>query len=152
MIKIVNGDLLLAHEQYIAHQCNCVSNYAAGLAKHMFTKFPYSDVYTKRLVRHNAGSIEVCGDGNFQRYVINMMAQIYPGQPKYDTGPDTAIARLQYFTSCLDKIANIPNIQCIAFPGFIGCGLGGGVWTDYLNIIEDFHLKYKVPTSIYYHD
>jgi hypothetical protein len=39
------GDLLDATEQFIAHQCNCISQNAGGLAFYLFKKFPYANVY-----------------------------------------------------------------------------------------------------------
>ncbi len=152
MIKEVSGNLLTATEQYIAHQCNCVSNYAAGLAKDIFTRYPYSDIYTKRLIRHNPGSIEICGDGESQRFIINMMAQVYPGKSKYDTGVDTTEKRQEYFATCLNKIAQIHNIQSLALPAYIGCGLAGGNWDSYIAIINEFTLTNNIPTTIYYKD
>jgi hypothetical protein len=41
----VSGDLLGAPEQWIAHQCNCRSRGARGLAKHLFGRFPHANVY-----------------------------------------------------------------------------------------------------------
>ena len=39
-IKVINGNLLEAQEQYIIHQCNCVSVNAKTLAKQLFDKYP----------------------------------------------------------------------------------------------------------------
>ena len=50
----VSGDLLGAPEQWIAHQCNCRSRSARGLAEHLFGRFPHANVYEV-----NAGCIVV---------------------------------------------------------------------------------------------
>lgn len=62
----IKGDILLAKETYIAHQCNCVTNKAKGLSKQIFKKFPYADSYTNRQNYSNPGTIEVFNN------VINM--------------------------------------------------------------------------------
>ena len=46
-VEIVNTDLLESDSTYIAHQCNCVSTSALGLAEKIFKKYPYSDVYAR---------------------------------------------------------------------------------------------------------
>lgn len=50
MIKEVKCSLLDSDAKYIAHQTNCVSNYSLGLAKQIFSKFPYADTYSQRIV------------------------------------------------------------------------------------------------------
>jgi len=44
-MKIVRGNILDATDPVIAHQCNCVSTKAAGLAAQIFDRFPLSDTY-----------------------------------------------------------------------------------------------------------
>lgn len=46
-IKIVEGNLLDSKEQYIGHQCNCVTSHAKTLAEQIFKKYPYADTYKK---------------------------------------------------------------------------------------------------------
>jgi O-acetyl-ADP-ribose deacetylase (regulator of RNase III) len=154
MINHINGDLLTAKEKYIAHQCNCVSNSASGLAGSIFRKYKYSDIYLPRLIADEPGTIVIKGDGKEQRFVINMLAQYYPGISRYPNSPRDGIkAREQYFAQCLDKIANIPELDSIAFPYMIGCGLAGGDWNSYLKMIEDFayhiEMKQSAIVSIY---
>ena len=44
-----------------------------------------------------------------------------------------------WFKECLQYIAEItPKLKSIAFPDHIGCGLGGGDWSDYQGMIEAF--------------
>ena len=62
MIRVITGDLLLATEQYIAHQANCVSNGgAAGIARAIFDKYPYADCYSRRIQNDVPGTIDICG-------------------------------------------------------------------------------------------
>lgn len=136
MIVIVNGDLLTTDCQYIAHQTNCISiGSAAGLAKQIFSVYPEADIYKNRVNQDDPGKIKVIGK------VINMNAQIYPGKPKYPDSPkDGFRVRERYFKSCLDEIATIDNLESVAFPWFIGCGLGGtrDNWKTYFKMLTNF--------------
>lgn len=60
-LNIRTGDLLQATEQYIAHQCNCVSRGARGLAKTLFAKYPHANVYQSRKSPSQPGTILVHG-------------------------------------------------------------------------------------------
>ncbi len=139
MIKLIEGDLLEANEQYIAHQTNCVTvGKAAGLAEKIFNKYPYSDVYTSRVDNSSPGSISIHGDGVKSRYIINMYAQYYPGKFNNLFEKDTQQQREGYFLQSLEEISRISNIKSIAMPYEIGCGLAGGKWESYLNMLQDF--------------
>jgi len=83
MIEIVSGDLLLSPEKYIAHQCNCVTQASAGTAKAIFDKYPHSNTYAERKSPDTMGTIKILGNGQDERFVINMFAQYYPGKAKY---------------------------------------------------------------------
>jgi O-acetyl-ADP-ribose deacetylase (regulator of RNase III) len=48
VLERVKGNLLDATEQYIAHQCNCTSTTAKGLAATLFRRYPYADIYRER--------------------------------------------------------------------------------------------------------
>lgn len=147
MIHIVRGDIFDAKEKYICHQTNCVTNKAAHLAHDMFKKFPYADIYTNRLSPDTPGNIFIKGNGTSERYVINMLGQYYPGISKYpNSNIDGIKAREKYFHQCLLRIAKISNIESIAFPFRVGCGIAGGNWDHYLVIIENF-AKYIYDTQ-----
>lgn len=141
--KIVVGNILDATEQYICHQCNCISKGAAGLAQHMFEKFPWSDIYSSRKAFANdpnpeerPGNIIIKGNGQDQRFVINMMGQYYPGYPQEPI--DGVAQREKSFLHCLKRISIIDGLTSIAFPWLIGCGLAGGNWGHYQKMIDDF--------------
>src|ERR1700743_815343 len=123
MIEIIKGDLLEAREKYIAHQCNAISNQAGGLAHYLFKKFPYADIYKNRPYPYKAvgadfpGHINIMGNGISDRFVINMIAQYYPGSTMNDNGLlDGVVARLAYFNKCLNTILKINSVESIAFP------------------------------------
>jgi O-acetyl-ADP-ribose deacetylase (regulator of RNase III) len=132
----ISGDLLESNVQYIAHQCNCVTNYGKGLSATLFRRFPWADTYSNRCEPSKPGTIEVFGNGNAQRFVINMYAQYNPGKPR---GPhDTAQIRRQWFADCLEQINSLPELREVAFPYLIGCGLAGGDWSMYSQMLNDW--------------
>jgi O-acetyl-ADP-ribose deacetylase (regulator of RNase III) len=153
MIEIKTGDFFSATEKYIVHQCNCVTQRAAHLAKDVFTKYPYADIYTNRTEANKPGTIVVCGNGQDQRYVINLLGQYYPGKPKYPySSLDGFEIRQKYFYQGLLRIAKIPNLESVAFPWKISCGAAGGSWPHYLGNLTNFanHLeKQNVKVVIY---
>src|SRR5690606_28034969 len=82
------------------------------------------------------GDIVICGNDIDQRYVIGIYGQYYPGSS--NSSNDTEEMRKQWFFQGLKKIRKIPNIESIAFPARIGCGLAGGDWNFYYNLLEKF--------------
>ena len=151
-VKIISGNLFDSTEQYLCHQCNVVTKKSAHLAKSVFEKFPYADVYSTRKIPefHRAGTISIHGNGEDQRYVINMYGQVYPGRPKYpDSTKDGFIAREKLFQSCLIKISQISDLHSLAFPYGIGCGAAGGDWDTYLKMINELDSILDIPTLIY---
>jgi O-acetyl-ADP-ribose deacetylase (regulator of RNase III) len=140
MLHLIKGDLLNCDAQYIAHQTNCISQNAGGLALDLFIKYPYADCYKRRKNDDVPGTINIRGDGKEQRFVIALFAQYYPGGPKTDR-IDSKTQREVYFAMCLDEIFKIKNMQSIAFPNLIGCGLAKGDWNIYKSMLEDFSNK-----------
>lgn len=152
-IKYVEGDILDATEQYIAHQTNCRSRGAAGLARSIFERFPHANIYQQRAPNKSVpGTCDISGDGIKERFVIHMHAQRFPGGPNYGNPieSDTMIDRLSWFRSCLSHMSQHLDIQSIAFPMGIGCGLACGTWSYYRQEIETFHhiLQEKNPDVI----
>jgi hypothetical protein len=138
---ITNDDILNSKEKYIAHQCNCVVNNPKGLAKSIFDKYPYADIYSSRKNKDIPGHNIICS-GN-DKIIINMLAQYYPGKSKYNN--DSVPNRLQWFRDCLNEISNIPDLknkkESLAIPFNIGCGLAGGNWDDYYSIIKEQNIN-----------
>ena len=145
MLEVVTGDLLACAEKYLCHQTNCVTTRSKHLAKSVFTRFPYADIYRTRTKHSFPGSIIVKGDGQDQRFVVNMLGQYYPGyaRPKKDSKQ----TRLSHFSSCLEKMKSLEGD--FAFPWRIGCGAAGGDWDLYLKLIEKFENDIAGDVSIY---
>lgn len=149
---IINGSLLTSGARHIAHQTNCVTQTAARLAKDVFECFPHADVYKDRVIYDEPGTIQVMGNGESERFVINMYAQFYPGRPRYaDGAKDGYYARRKYFFSCLKEISALQDLEQIAFPWGIGCGAAGGEWAFYHALLDKFaeHMKYRAEILIY---
>src|SRR5271169_627912 len=139
MIEIITGDLFEAKEKYIVHQCNCITNKAAHLAKDMFDKFWHSDIYTCRTGPDKPGHIIIRGNGQDQRYVVALLGQYYPGRPKFPLSSlDGTAVREKYFYHALLRLAQVPDLESIAFPWRVACGAAGGEWEHYLGMITNF--------------
>jgi len=146
MLTQIDGDITKVDTKYIAHQCNCVSQRASGLAKTLFRVFPWCNIYSERFaIGHPEfqpdcpGVISIHGNGNDQRYIINMLAQFWPGKPKNPHDSlDGYRVREQYFKECLKLMVKIEDLESIAFPVNIGCGVAGGNWRRYRKFIESF--------------
>jgi len=148
-IKNVIGNLIESDAQYIVHQCNCVTNNSAGLAKTIFLNFPYSDVYKGRTDPDKLGTMYISGDGEEHRYVINLFGQFFPGICKSTYGnKDNTTLREEAFKKCLDELSDMKDLESIAFPWGIGCGMAGGDWDKYEKMISKFALK-NFLTDVY---
>jgi len=158
MLRIVKGNLLESQEQYLCHQCNCVTRWAAYIAGDIFQRFPWADVYLPRIPlgykdKDEPGTIKISGDGQDQRFVVAMFAQVYPGRSKtgYSNDVDSISSRATYFKTCLNKMSKI-SMSSVAFPWRIGCDAAGGDWNFYMDMIVEFSdgapfdvVIYKIP-------
>lgn len=149
IIEIIHGDLLNSGEKYIAQQCNCVTIRGLGLSHSIAQKYPYANVYAKRIpiskgrnrakISSQPGTIEVCMPPNNEGpIVICMYAQYSPGKVK--TREDSTVNRLQWFEQCLKEIEKL-GITRVAMPYLIGCGLAGGNWKDYSEKLNQSKLE-----------
>jgi len=153
----VDKSIIKADTKYICHQCNCLTNHSAGLASAIFSNFPYADIYKIRPRQQDwkqqvniLGTINVAGDGRKKRFVINMLAQLFPGKPRYPNSRiDGFNAREEYFQMCLEEINKIPQLETIAFPSKIGCTMAGGNWEKYRKMIQEFDLMTTAEVFIF---
>lgn len=136
-IKIINGNLFDARETFLVHQANCVTKRAKHLAADVFKRFPYANVYKGRTKPDKPGDIILRGNGVSQRFVVAMLAQYYPGRPRYaKSSLDGFVARQKYFRQALHLMGDLEG--SFAFPYGIGCGAAGGDWNFYLKQIENW--------------
>eukprot|EP00730_Choanoeca_flexa_P007437 TRINITY_DN12333_c5_g1_i1.p3 TRINITY_DN12333_c5_g1~~TRINITY_DN12333_c5_g1_i1.p3 ORF type:complete len:185 (+),score=19.70 TRINITY_DN12333_c5_g1_i1:2282-2836(+) len=170
------GDLLSSGEPYIVHQCNCRSKRALGLAKYIFDKFKYADVYKERQQRTSSsasagasafdrpGTLKIrrppaltqttlTGQASqpYRPVVVNMFAQ-----DRYGKNAEPAQRREQYFLECLQALEDIKleeGITSLAFPHGIGCGRAGGNWDHYTRMLEQFARENPdIRVTIYRHE
>lgn len=155
IIKIIEGDITETNHKYIAHQCNCNTVKSHGLSKTIADKWPWADIYSKRVSIGNRnatinpsipGTIQLVTNEDENKTVICLFALWVPGKPgdysKYypKTYNDTTENRQLWFKECLDKIDEL-NLDEIAMPFKIGCGLAGGNWKNYENILQNAKTK-----------
>lgn len=156
---LVQGNLLDSDAKYICHQCNCVTSTSSGIARLIFEKYPFSDIYSPRaeyskddfpLLGQEPGDILISGNGLDERYIINMFGQYYPGSPRYPDGiKDGFVARQNYFKDCLLKMIKMHQLESVAFPYNIGCGLAGGNWDVYEKLIDIFANNVSADVFVY---
>eukprot|EP00658_Telonema_sp_P-2_P073882 TRINITY_DN6301_c0_g1_i1.p1 TRINITY_DN6301_c0_g1~~TRINITY_DN6301_c0_g1_i1.p1 ORF type:complete len:385 (-),score=55.69 TRINITY_DN6301_c0_g1_i1:202-1356(-) len=133
----MEGDLLECAEQFIVHQTNCVTKRAMGLAKSLFQKYRHADCYRSRTKDDVPGTIRIDSAGN-DRAVIGLMGQFHPGKPKPAGMRDSVADRERWFATGLELIGQISELESVAFPDHIGCGLAGGSWDRYRQMLEQF--------------
>jgi hypothetical protein len=148
---IVDKDIFESTEDYLCHQCNCVTTRAAHMAAAVFKKYPYADIYTRREGQDEPGTIMVCGNKDKgQRQVINMLGQYYPGysnSQSEDGTLDSYKKRAEYFRSCLIHMSKMEG--SFAFPWTIACGAAGGDWGTYITMLKGFEAYIKGDVVIY---
>jgi len=148
MFVIKDGDLLNATETYICHQCNCVSTgSAAGLARVIFDRLPYADIYKDRDGMDMPGTIVVAKG---TKSIINILGQFYPGGISYEYSElDGREARKRYFKLALWEMAKTLPGSSFAFPWRVGCGIAGGDWGEYIGILKSFESYIDGDVAIY---
>lgn len=132
MPTIIKGNILESKESYIAHGCNCVGAFGAGLAGQIAHTFPeVREAYRKKHAEEGwkLGEIQIVKTEGGPT-IINCATQYtYRG---YGLLADYGAIR-----TCLQKIKSmLPNEAVIALPK-IGCGLARGEWSVVEKIIEE---------------
>lgn len=145
----VNGDLLKAPFQFIAHQVNCRGVMGAGIALQIKNKYP--EVYNAYKVFCNINTTKpplgksLCVWTKDNHCIINVFGQLGYGRAQQQTDYD---ALYSGFAMAAEEIRNTflngnPCYQIpIAIPYGIGCGLAGGDWEkveEILKLIEKNH-------------
>ncbi len=146
MIRIIHGDILQANDdEIIMHQCNCLTQNSLGLARILFEKYPYANVYNQK---RKLGDVIVSGTGT-QRRIANVMAQYTPGCPKQcNLSFDSSLHRAQRLAQAF-KVLSEQGYRRVAIPRLINCGLAGGSWNETLPILLEAAHKYLDCLSIY---
>jgi O-acetyl-ADP-ribose deacetylase (regulator of RNase III) len=150
----IKGDLLEAPELYITQQCNCLTVRSHGLSDSVSKKYPWANVYGRRepvnfykncaKYYSTPGTIQIDRDPTSltDKKVIHLFAQWAPGKAgvfsKFypDTYEDTYKNRLEWFAKCISLVDEL-KLDTVAVPYLIGCGLAGGRWESYREILEN---------------
>ena len=61
---------------------------------------------------------------------------------------DTADQRVHWFKNCLNELGTCKDLQTIAFPERIGCGMAAGDWRIYLDLINSFAYTFNKQVII----
>jgi O-acetyl-ADP-ribose deacetylase (regulator of RNase III) len=148
--SIVNGNLLDATADYIVQQCCCTALKPSGLSKAIADKWPEANPYkNRRRYKYNwAVAEDRPQPGTIATYgrVVCAFAQVCQGKPGAYKDPlgldqnDSAANRADYFAKCLEAILDLKPAS-VAFPYKIGCGLAGGSWHIYEDIIKKWSDK-----------
>eukprot|EP00392_Amoebophrya_sp_AT5.2_P006231 g6241.t1 len=149
------GDILKSGANFIVHQTNCrtvgVAN-AKGLAKDIYEKYPYGNIYAEAWARPLPGSVVIMAPPKVEvphdPYIVNLCGQDRPGPPSAE---ETAEQREAWFLHALKAFLKwireifLPSSKYkhdgllrIAFPDGIGCGLAKGNPVKYAEAINAF--------------
>ncbi|OPH62187.1 Appr-1-p processing protein [Paenibacillus ferrarius] len=143
-IKVIEGDLLSAEEDIIAHQVNCMGVMGSGIAKVIRNKYP--EVYDQYLNEFKGKSkIELLGEcqvikTSVGKYVANLFGQFnFGGDGKKYTDEEAlkgALISLKEFA--------VENGLSVALPFKIGSDRGGADWNVVYGIIGEVFAEYSV--------
>lgn len=164
--RIVTGDLFNANVDFIVQQTCCTAMIPKGLSKAVSDKYPHINPYSCRKrfkynwatqeTRSDPGSIEYfpTPDSTFKG-VICLYAQYTHGKPGVYKDPlnidvpDTSLDRLEYLEKCLEELYIKHTPKSVGIPFKMGCGLAGGHWPTYENIIRKWSDKYSVDVTVF---
>lgn len=156
MIKIIQGSVLDAQEQYVLQQCDCISTQAKDLDSEYKNEFPWANVYglrepmngfrhiAKNEFRGKPGEIKVFPSGTDEPSIVAMFSQICPGRPFTGLNKskkfkdDTVENRAKWFAQCFDELTKL-NPESVAMPYEFGCYKNGADWEKYSDTIQEFN-------------
>ena len=142
IIKIVDGDILQASENILAHQVNCMGVMGGGIAKQIKDKYPsVFDQYSKFFINNKFTALGKCQivKAEDDKYIANLFGQYKFGRDKQYT--DYKALEEALFSL---KVSAKDHNKSIAIPYNVGCGLAGGSWDIVYKIIEDVFSDYDV--------
>lgn len=141
-IIVVRGDLLdFVGDGVIVHQGNATSRRSAGLAKQIFRRYPWANVYTQAAgIRRAMGLVMVRSAPKMSATrgdIACIIGQLRPGPPPRDDTRDTAEKRASAFRRGLKTLFADERWRVFNFPWGIGCGLAQGKWSRYKSMISE---------------
>lgn len=132
MVIHINGDLLEADVQLIAHQTNCMGVMGRGIAAQIKTKYPEIYNQYKEFCNSYINSKNLLGQCQIiklddNKYIANLFGQ-YNYQPKNIRHTD--YGALQHALIELKEWCKENNITTIGIPDHLGCGVAMGNWDN----------------------
>lgn len=133
-IKTLSGDVLKSKADVICHQTNCKGVMGAGIARQIKAVYPkvfkeYESYCRKGSPLGQAQLIEVAPS----KYICNIFGQDGYGTNKQQTDYKAVQSALNKLKSQMQSL----GLTSVAFPHGIGCGLAGGNWNTYSNMIKE---------------
>lgn len=156
IVNEIQGDLFESTGP-LAHGCNCMGAYAAGVAGLVRDRYPgayrayASTIDRQRFYPGHAQAVYIGKPHHnqgyphygqeFDRWVINLGTQVFPGAHANLDLIWFSMRRAAEFISYNvgPKVINIP---------FLGCGIGGLEWTDVRPVLES--IESDVTVNAYY--
>ena len=154
----VRGNILTTtNVDAICHQVNCLTTKPHGLSLQIARAHPWADIYSHRrpVGRRNLATRDTRGyPGTIRIFEKKDHPAVICFQSQWDYGKcgrrrqrhirpysDTRGNRQKWFRHCLNELG-ATHFKNIAFPWKIGCGLGGGDWDIYYDMILTFAQQY----------
>jgi O-acetyl-ADP-ribose deacetylase (regulator of RNase III) len=149
MIKVVNGNILDAKENVIAHQVNCMGKMGAGVALEIRRKWPnvyegYVNFCSEHIPAYLIGRTFLVRIG-VNHYIANLFGQERYGRDKRYTDYDAIEKSLRRLKGFCKQQGNFS----IALPYNMGCGNAGGDWTVVKGLIDRIFADYEGDVVIY---
>lgn len=173
-MELINDDLLESECDIILQQLNCLCVRPHGLSDAISKKFPYANVYGQRTpigsknlatesTRGSPGKIVI---SNGPVTVIGLYGQYdfgkaysrnyRPSLPAKYGEKETNELRENWFKRCLKNLRkwlvennmNTSDIE-IGVPYKIGCGLAGGNWDKYYDMLLSFSNNIECKVKVY---
>jgi O-acetyl-ADP-ribose deacetylase (regulator of RNase III) len=138
MITFINGNVHNTTCDVIAHQVNCVGVAGAGFALAIKEKWPKTikeyEITTKMTHRSLLGTCILSErDDNNNKYIAHIFGQEKYGIDQRMTNYEALYTGLIYLNSLMTS----KNLNSVAFPDCIGCGLAGGSREIVIVMIND---------------
>lgn len=148
MITYIKGDLLKSNANVIAHGCNCIGGYNAGIAKSIAHKWPLAQhLYYKKFKSEGwkLGQVQYVKISD-TLFIANCATQhSYGGGAKYGKVYVDYKAMEAVFTE-LYHLSKSKNLK-VAIPK-IGAGLAGGDWKRIEEIINKIFVDIEIEVYI----
>jgi O-acetyl-ADP-ribose deacetylase (regulator of RNase III) len=128
---VIECDIFKAPADYIVHQVNCRGVMGAGLAKQVRILNPkLYDIYQSHC--RNYKPTDLLGKSFIYNNIISVFGQLNYGRDKSVVYTDYAALKNAF--CAIHK--RLPIDKSIAFPHYMGCGLGNGDWRIVRFLIE----------------